>query len=145
MIYTQNMGSFRVLPHTADTKIKIEGKTPQDLFRTALLGMNYILVGDKKSEYEDKQIYQEEIRISSNNNTSLLIDFLSEVLTKTQIKKIIFNKVIFKQLTERNLIAIIQGRQYSSLSHDIKAVTYHEADIKKNKKGLLETVVVFDI
>jgi len=31
------------------------------------------------------------------------------------------------------------------LGEDIKAVTYHEAEVKKKKDGIWETMLIFDI
>jgi SHS2 domain-containing protein len=43
------------------------------------------------------------------------------------------------------LEATVYGRKVSGFKEDVKAVTYHEADITENEEGCLETVVVFDI
>jgi SHS2 domain-containing protein len=43
------------------------------------------------------------------------------------------------------VIATIKGNRVSYFDEDIKAVTYHEAAVKQNNEGQLETVIIFDI
>ena len=49
------------------------------------------------------------------------------------------------KITNETISAILNGTSCGSLTRDIKAVTYHEADIKPNQAGILETILVFDL
>lgn len=62
------------------------------------------------------------LELASLDISSLLIDFLSTILTLSYENKAIF-----------------------CFDKDIKAVTYHEAEVKKNDQGKYETTIVFDI
>lgn len=136
--------NWEILPHTADTRLKVTGKNSPALFQAALLGMNEIL---KKGACQktNRLPIQEKISLTSADPTQLLIDFLSEVLARTQINKAIFCQAEFKKLGEKELEATISAATTESFDEDIKGVTYHEAQIKKNEKGELETIVIFDI
>ncbi len=70
---------------------------------------------------------------------------MSEVLTYTYEEKAIFSKVEFIKLEDKELSGIVYGENVQGFDEDIKAVTYHEAEVKKNKKGNWETIIVFDI
>jgi len=48
-------------------------------------------------------------------------------------------------LTETEIEVKVFGRKVEEFEEDIKAVTYHEAEVKKNEKGEYETMLVFDI
>ncbi len=136
------MIKYELIPHTADIRLKISGATQEELFTASLQGMSSIL---KKDVQIDKLTESKEIKIKSCDMTSLLIDFLSEVLTASQIQKTVFYKIKFLKLGENELHAIISGTKVNAFCEDIKAVTYHEADVHKNVSGDLETAIVFDI
>ncbi|SCP97670.1 SHS2 domain-containing protein [Anaerobium acetethylicum] len=85
------------------------------------------------------------LNIDSADTTALLIDFLSEVLTESNIEYRIFDKLELQELKENHLTAVLYGKSVDRFDTDIKAVTYHEADVKINRKGYYETVIVFDI
>ena len=86
-----------------------------------------------------------EIEIESIDITALLIDFLSELLSLMHQNKVLFCKVQFEQLSETYLKAEVSGFEVSGFDEDVKAVTYHEADIKLNEDGEYETAIVLDI
>ena len=136
------MHRFEFLPHTADIRMLVEASTIQELFEAALEGMNAVLHPDDISD-PDQQTYN--LQISSLDTTSLLIDFLSDVLTTEYERKTIFNFIEIHQLTEKNIEAGLLGSKIKHFAEDIKAVTYHEANVHQNAKGNWETVVIFDI
>ena len=51
----------------------------------------------------------------------------------------------FSSLTDCALEAGLEGFEVEVLAKDIKAVTYHEADVRENAEGQFETTIVFDI
>lgn len=135
---------FQFLSHTADIRMKVEARTLPLLFQVSLKGMSQILKENHCSpdrEYEIKKI----TTIKAPDVTCLLIDFLSEALTFSFTNKAVFCKAAFIEFSEQELSAEISGSRIKSFNEEIKAVTYHEADIKRNIAGLWETVIVFDI
>ncbi len=137
---------FEILPHTADVRIRAFGETIPDLFTNALYGMSYFL----KPEIEDevwlmeKHEVKRSVKIESQDQTSLLIDFLNEALTLGQTNREIYLNAKFKKLTKKNLEGEIIGVKIDSFEKDIKAATYHEAKIEK-KNGLYEITIIYDI
>lgn len=141
------MKLHKLLSHTADIRLQIEGTTLEELFESALEGMASIIKKSKsknQSEFQSQEIIKK-INIRSQDNTSLLIDFLSEALTYSQEERAVFRKIIFEDIDDKLLEAEIYGETVNDFDEDVKAVTYHEAEIKKNKKGNYETVIIFDV
>jgi SHS2 domain-containing protein len=136
------MKCYELIGHTADIRLKAEGSDLQNLFTAALEGMDQII---NPGVVEDKITDRIDISVESRDTTSLLIDFLSDVLTQTQIRKAVFVRVDFKILTPTHLQATLYGAKIDHFDQDIKAVTYHEADVHKNECGNWETMIVFDI
>lgn len=144
------MKKYKILPHTADVRLKIEGSTLEELFEAGLQGMNSIIEKEKvkvKNGEEDFKSVEvvKKVKLSAADTTSLLIDFLSEILTYSQEERAVFTKVLFGDIDEKNIAAEIYGQTADEFGEDIKAVTYHEANVVKNKKGNWETTIIFDI
>lgn len=138
------MKKYEIISHTADIRLQVSGNTPRELFLGALLGMSQIL--KKNSCLETKQLpVKIETSVSSVDQTSLLIDFLNEVLAMSFENMAVFCKIQFRVIGEKSLDAILEGMLIKEFDEDIKAVTYHEAEIIKNREGNLETMIIFDI
>lgn len=143
---------FEILEHTADLKIRVWGSTPEELFKNALQGMAHVQKPELRIANGELRITKK-IKVESNDATTLLIDFLSAALTQSQINRVVFYDVKFLKFSDSpsagsgqvELEAEIEGVKVDEFDEDIKAVTYHEADIKQNPDGAYETLIVFDI
>jgi len=136
--------NFEVLPHTADTRLKVTADTLNGLFQTALEGMNSKLKNAFK-ETESTGEFNKKIVIKSLDESMLLIDFLSEVLTLSHKNKACYKITGFEILDSTKLTAVIEGTRVFGFDEDIKAVTYNETKIIKNELNHYETIIVFDI
>ncbi len=138
------MKNIEILPHTADIRIKVEGTSLEELFRAGASAIAGILSpGFQRDSGETEVIH--DIDFKSANATSLFVDFLSEVLTLSYVEKSIFYRLEFRELTERSVSATVHGQVVNGFDEDIKAVTYHEADVRLNESGRWETVFIIDI
>ena len=135
---------YEVIGHTADIRLKVWGLTEKELFRDALLGMMYI-IKMQNSKSKNQNLRKRTIKIEADDVTALLVDFLNEALYQSHTNKEIYNEVKFNQLTDKNLETELIGFSVREFDEDIKAVTYHEAEIKKRPDGQFETTLIFDI
>lgn len=137
------MKSIRVLSHTADIRLLIKSNSRHELFRAGVLGLAKILA---PSDEDLKHSVSEKIRVESPDLTALFIDTLNEVLSLSHINKCIFDEIKTLEIfDDRILEAEISGYPVNGFAKDVKAVTYHEAEIKKSALGILQTVVILDI
>ncbi|MFH0831167.1 MAG: archease [Parcubacteria group bacterium] len=129
--------------HTADVAIKSFGTSLETLFIAALQGLAQLL-SDKASEQNihGKRV-TEVINLTATDRAALLVDFLSEVLTRSVIKRAVFSCVQFVELTGTKLQAQITGVG-KKFDNDVKAVTYHAAKISQ-KKGALSVTITYDV
>ena len=74
----------------------------------------------------------------------LLIDFLNEALSLSQIHKEAYMVVRFSSFSETELEGELEGKP-AVFGEDIKAVTYHGAEIIKSNSGDYEIIILFDI
>lgn len=138
------MSRFEFLSHVADARMHVVGATCEEVFHAALSGMNEMLKHGFCVEKHPSTI-QLEVSLSSPDSTCLLIDFLSEVLTLSHIHNAIFCGIEIHELNEKELKLTLSGSAVTNFDNDIKAVTYHEANLCQNQDGEWETMLIFDI
>ena len=134
------MGKYEILEHKADLKIRAFGETKEALFLNMMTAMAESMKPEKFGGEEKR-----EIKTESNNLSTLLVDFLSEVLYLIQVNKEIYTKVKFIKFSDKETEAELSGQKVERLGEDIKAVTYHSLDIHQRKDGAWEATVLFDI
>ncbi len=135
------MKKYEILEHKADLKIKVFGKTKEEVFLNMLLGMSESM----KPEIEAGTRVKREIKIESLDLSALLVDFLSEALYQSQVNKETYNSVKFSKLSDNYLEGELIGQKAERFGEDIKAVTHHNLEINQNKTGTWEAIVLFDI
>lgn len=125
------------LKHTADLKIRVSSSTLEGLFKKSLSAINRYLNPTIKKTGKPKEIV---IEFEKKDILISLIDFLSEMLSKTYIEKRIFsvNEISFKDKIEIKL----KGEEYKNLKREIKAVTYHQAKLKKERNKFIFEFIV---
>lgn len=134
---------YKILSHTADLRLEVYGKTLEELFKNAAEALADILTNNKKSLLSSMKAVTEMISLQSSNINTLLVDFLNEILAKSQINKRVY-KVESLKLKDNEMEAKISGTPVEKFEEDIKAVTYHEVDIKKEGETW-EANLVLDI
>jgi protein archease len=134
--------SYTILEHTADVRMRVEARTLEKLFAEALGGMMEVLKPERKKDAAETT---RRIELDASAATPLLVDFLNEALWLAHTHREAFASVAFDAISETRVAAVLRGAPAESFGEDIKAVTYHEAEIRKNAAGNLETVLVFDI
>ena len=103
------MRKYELAEHTADIRLQLQADSLQDLFAVAVEGMAELIKPDsckqqpsrRSSElWRTQQTETISIETSAGDVTTLLIDFLSEVLTQIHIKKVVYCSVTFSKLDE---------------------------------------------
>lgn len=135
------MKKFKILDHKADLKIKVFGKDLKKLFENAMIGMFEGARYEKKVKSQKSKV---KIKIKSLDLSSLLVDFLSEVLYFCETKKLVFQKIIFQKFTDNKIEATLIGEPLKRMGVQIKAVTYHDLEIHQ-EKGIWQATILFDI
>ncbi len=135
---------YKLLPHTADVRIHVTGNSLGELFNHSLAGLCEVLNPGYKVKENEIEIY-EKIEMDAVDSTALLIDFLSEALFYMYINAALLPVLKIQNLNNNYIIAEISGKKVDAFKEDVKAVTYHEAEIIENDKGQMETTIVPDI
>jgi SHS2 domain-containing protein len=132
---------FEFLEHEADIKIKVKGRTLQEIFENSALALTeYISEGE---EIKNKKV--KTLEVKGQDTESLFYNFIDELIYILDAENFIANKCsVF--LRGNNLKADIYGddtSNYTNLKH-VKAATYSEMSIKKIKDSW-EAIFVIDV
>jgi len=141
------MKEFEIIEHTADVGIIAYGKNKKEVFINAAKGMFDIITGGNKTLKEN---FCDRIRVEADNLESLLFAWLNELLYISETKLVILNKFDIKDLSNSKISAEVRGLKINRLTlkieKEIKAVTYHRLEIKKDEEsGLWRAQLIFDI
>jgi len=134
---------YKIIEHTADVGIEAYGATIEEAFENAAKGMFAIITND--GHIESKQKRKIEIDFDEDEEI-LLVDWLTELLYLHDVEGLVFGE--FEVRINKKLVGYAYGEKYDRQKHgygiEIKAVTYHMLEIKRNKKGVT-IKVLFDI
>ena len=103
------MYTIDYLSHTADIRLQLRADSREELFRAGFEAMNQIIRPDACRKPCPCLINQT-IELNSVDNTTLLIDFLSDVLTLAHEHKAVFCELNFQEIGASHLRASIGGR-----------------------------------
>jgi SHS2 domain-containing protein len=131
---------YEILQHTADIRIHVTASSLEELFADALRGLMSVMHGAPASD--DGQT--ESIELESVDLTALLVDFLNEALVRAIVRRRSYTGVSFASLGETRLSGTLTSVPASSFDEDVKAVTYHEAEVRRSGEGWT-TMLVLDI
>jgi SHS2 domain-containing protein len=140
------MKKFRFLEHTADMYIEADGKNIKEAFSNVAVGLGFMIISsDNVAPKTEKKI-----DVESEDEQSLLFDFLSQFLIFQDAKSLVFHKVTVEKIEEKkgklHLVAKAWGEKYNPKKHEegthVKAITYHYMNIKKGKDKVTVKVLV---
>jgi len=130
---------FEEKAHTADWALHVWAKSLPALFAEAARGM-YALSGANQAEGPKvKRTFEAE----APDAESLLVAFLSEMVYAVEQEHLIFDEFDV-QVEGIKLKVEMSGAPILSLTKAIKAVTYHNLQIRPTARGY-EVEIVFDV
>ena len=131
---------IEIFGHTADIRLRVSGNSLEALFREALRGTINLLHPQKGT-----QRARHNVILHAADATVLLIDFLNEALSSAHAHRETYDHAVFSKLTETHVAATLIGWDALAFGEDVKAVTYHEAEVRRSDDGMWSTMLVFDL
>lgn len=136
---------YKFLEHTADIKFKAFGKTLEEVFENSAIALKKSISEDKINSGHKKKIVTE-----GKDLEELLYNFLEEFLVLFDEKGFILSKIeeleIKNQGEKYKLVSIVIGdileKKEYEISNHVKAITYNEMFVKKEKEKWTTQVVV---
>ena len=130
---------YEEIDHTADLALKVWGNDFFDLLENAAEGM-YELMGIREKPGSNTE---NSFQIKNDQKESILVDFLSECLYLAEMEHQRFTSFLFKK-SKKEISIEAQGKEINAIDRNIKAVTFHNLEIKKKSTGF-ETTITFDV
>jgi len=131
---------FEEVEHTADRALRICGRDLAELFTNAALGMNSLM----RSAAGGRPSVAKEIELEAIDAESLLVAWLSELAFWAETESLLFTRFEFLRISPTRLSAVVRGDRVGAFEKHVKAVTFHNLDIRSEAGGLT-TTVVFDV
>ncbi|MGD9235033.1 MAG: archease [Desulfobacterales bacterium] len=139
-IFSTAMG-FEEIEHTADHALKVYGKNLEELFISAAQGMTSLMMADISGVSGE---IVKDVKLETIDTESLLVEWLSELAYWAESEMLVFSKYKIHTISATAIDACAMGASVTALEKLIKAVTYHNLNIVKTRKGL-EATIVFDV
>ncbi len=134
------MEKYKVIDHPSDTGIEVSGKDLRELFENAATGMMSMMF----EEPCRGTLRSYDVKVQADNTESLLIAWLSELLYLMDSKRTTLTEFRIGKLTDKELEAKVLGGKICKYITFIKAATYNQLEIKKEKTGY-RARVIFDV
>jgi protein archease len=130
---------YREIEHTADWELEVWASDTGGLLEQAARGM-YALSGVC---LEQTQVEQRELELQAEDAESLLVVFLGELLHFIEQDNLAFDDFQI-ELDGYALRAHLTGSRVHKIDKEIKAVTYHNLQVRQTGLGLYVNIV-FDV
>lgn len=133
---------YSIEQHTADVRLRLRAATLEELFTDGARALAAVM---HPTERDDARDYIFPFDVDSIDTTSVLIDFLSDVLLRMHIDRARIDEVVFTQVDALHVAGELRGVAPVAYEEDVKAVTYHEAEVVQNEAGEWSTGIVLDL
>lgn len=135
---------FEITDHTADIGITAYGKDFGELMANAAYGLLTLIV---EPETVNSTITRK-IELEERDDIALLVEWLNTLLYELDVNRLLFKEFDIVVSGETRLSAVCRGekldRARHSLKREVKAATYHNLSIIK-EKGIYSASIIFDI
>lgn len=135
---------YTLLSHTADLGMIVKGDSYKELFKHAGAAMMNILI--KGNSPSINKITN--ITINGSDLPDLLVKWLSEILYLFEGERLVVTEINIESMSYSNISATLKTVEFDFRYHEvlreIKAVTYHQIDVRE-EKGVWTARVIFDL
>jgi SHS2 domain-containing protein len=136
--------SYRIFDHTADLGMEVTGATLEELYAGAALALfDLLTASDTIRETEERTL-----DVVGEGPEDLLVNFLRELLYLWNGEGFLVKRCTIREVSPRRLTALLLGEPQDPERHriqmEIKAVTYHQASVRRTEAGWVARVV-FDV
>ena len=136
--------AFNTIEHTADLAVRVTAREFSALFSESAAAMTSLMVHPETLSAKETI----PVAVEGEDRVDLLINWLRELLYLWHGRELLVAKSEILEIGESNLRARIRCDRYDpnrhEISHELKAVTYHDARVEAGRDGW-EAWVVFDV
>ncbi len=133
---------YETFDHTADLGLRIRSADLRTLFAEAGLALESVLVENLATVAPVRRM---EVRLPADDLEYLFFDWLKALLYHFDVEKFLFARFEVK-VDANGLTAEAWGEPFDpvrhELSHEVKAITYHDLRVEQSEEGWLAEVIV---
>lgn len=136
------MSPYEILEHTADIGLLARGRTPEEVFAEATVGMLEIAGAWHPGSGETVGI-----AVEGPDLAAMLVDWLSEVLYVQDARNLSIGGVDIETVSPHSAKGSVTARPFAEDASEgvqIKAVTYHQLSVEQASGGWMARVF-FDV
>ncbi|MFH0838927.1 MAG: archease [Candidatus Omnitrophota bacterium] len=137
------MKPYSLLSHTADIGIQVKGRTLKELFKNSAFALFDIIADLPRVRIKERI----NVNLTSGNLEELLHDWLKELLFECNAHSFVCKRFSISKLNDTSITSTALGERITNndiLKTEIKAITYHNLFIKKEKSGW-KTSLILDV
>ncbi|KFE68246.1 archease [Hyalangium minutum] len=134
-------GSYQFEPHTGEVQIRIAGTSLPELFEEAGYALAELMLGDPLPE-TPPEAELEFVLLEAVDTEALLVDWLNELISRSDLWKRVYTHLRVDELTDRTLRARIRGQEPTVLKTAVKAATFHGLEIREHEDRFTATLVL---
>ena len=133
---------YKIFDHTADLGLEILGKDKKELFSNAAFAIFDLIV-----DLQDVNITEiHRVTIKGADREDLFVNYLRELLYMWNGEGMLLKDFSVLEIDSRHLVGEVRGEPFDPARHtiktEIKAVTYHQVEVKETKKGWKARVIL---
>jgi len=129
---------FEELDHAADWAFRVRGNDLGELFANAARGIARLEHGEAIRDVT----VTHQLSVEGVDRETLLVNWLNELLYAEQTNHEVYQKFEIMEISDTHLRARIHGVPEETSGRHIKAVTFHNLEVKKTQDGWEATLVV---
>ena len=134
---------YETFDHTADLGLRIRAGDLNTLFAEAGLALGSILVEDAASVRPTRRV---EVALPADEVEYLMFDWLRAILYHFEVDRLLVARCEVRVSPTAGLRATLEGETFDpsrhELSHEVKAITYHDLRVEETEGGWVAEVIV---
>jgi SHS2 domain-containing protein len=134
------MQHFQEIEHTADWAFRAHGRDLAQLFANAARGMFELQAGAGSGETSVAR----GVAVSGVDRETLLVNWLNELLYLQETQHETYSRFEVLEISDMHLRALVHGRPSPAERKLIKAVTFHDLEVRRSEDGW-EAAIVVDV
>jgi SHS2 domain-containing protein len=139
------LGRFELFDHTADIGVRVFAPTMQELVEPAGRGL-YAVIGELKPDPAKPAGAPAPLEFAGDDPALLLRDYLAELLRRFDTYQQMATAVEVTNFTRTSLAGAVRfagiDLDHSDFEREVKAVTYHELNLRSTPSGVEATFIV---
>ena len=132
------MRHFQEIEHTADWAFRARGRRVEQLFANAARAM-FELQGSTGS---GQTSIAREVAVSGADRETVLVNWLNELLYLQERHHESYSRFEILEISDTHLRARVHGQPHRPEGKLIKAVTFHNLELRRSERGWEATIVV---